>query len=74
MNVQGLKDLLDYAKNNSTERFLFISSSEIYGQTNGNDAYLEDVYGIINPLNTRACYPLSKKCAENLCRGRKGNK
>ena len=67
MNVQGLKKLLDYAKNNSTERFLFISSSEIYGQTNGNDAYFEDVYGIINPLNTRACYPLSKKCAENLC-------
>lgn len=67
MNIQGLNNLLNYAKDNSTEMFLFISSSEIYGQTSGNDAHVEDVYGIINPLNTRACYPLSKKCAENLC-------
>lgn len=66
-NIQGLYDLLQYAQTTSVEKLLFVSSSEVYGQTDKQDAHYEDIFGIINPSNPRNCYPLSKKCGENLC-------
>lgn len=66
-NIKGLSDLLNYARENSTEKLLYISSSEVYGITNNTKSHLETEFGIINPSNSRNCYPLSKKCGENLC-------
>ncbi len=67
MNVQGLANLLNYAKETATEKVLFISTSEVYGILSDNKAHVENIYGQINSLNPRASYPLSKKCGENLC-------
>lgn len=66
-NIKGLSDLLFYAKEKSVNRVLFVSSSEVYGINNINIAHVENQYGIIDALNIRACYPISKKCGENLC-------
>lgn len=65
-NVQGTKYLLDLAKRFTSCRLLFISSGEIYGVGNG-DPFTEDYAGYIDITSSRSCYPISKRCAENLC-------
>ncbi len=64
-NVIGIQAMLETALRNKS-RVLFISSSEVYG-INARAPYREDAYGSINPLNIRACYPSSKRCAESFC-------
>ena len=66
-NTSGLNDLLFYSNSHSVKKLLYISSSEIYGITNTNTPHKENDYGVIDAANIRACYPLSKKCGENLC-------
>ncbi len=67
-NFIGTYNLLEYAKNNNTERFLFVSSGEVYGQWDGKcEAFREDYSGLVNFTEARGCYPSSKRAAENLC-------
>ncbi len=66
-NFIGTKNLLEYAKGQGTKRFLYISSSEVYGQKAGNDPYKEDEYGYIDLLNPRNSYSVGKRAAETLC-------
>lgn len=66
-NIIGVNSLLQLASNNNACRFLFISSSEVYGNKAGNNPYKEDDYGFIDILNSRACYPNAKRTAETLC-------
>ncbi len=66
-NFLGMKYLLDYAKNQNTERVLYISSSEVYGQKEGSKPYEEGQYGYIDLLNSRNSYSVGKRAAETLC-------
>lgn len=67
-NVEGTLYLLEYSKKCSASKFLFISSSEVYGEPiSPGTIYKEDSMGIINQLNPRACYTESKRMAENIC-------
>lgn len=66
-NFNGMNNLLQYARKNQVTRTLYISSSEVYGQKEGNEPYNENDYGFIDILNPRACYPSSKRAAETLC-------
>ena len=66
-NFSGLKYLLDYAKENKTKRVLYISSSEVYGNKEGNSPYEESKYGYIDLLNSRNSYSIGKRAAETLC-------
>lgn len=65
-NVIGTKKLLDYSVKNGNERFLYISSSEVYGENQVVEKYKEDDYGKIETMNFRSCYPESKRMAETL--------
>ncbi len=65
-NVIGTKKLLDYSVKNGNERFLYISSSEVYGENQLVEKYKEDDYGKIETMNFRSCYPESKRMAETL--------
>lgn len=65
-NVIGTKKLLDYSVENGNERFLYISSSEVYGENQLVEKYKEDDYGKIETMNFRSCYPESKRMAETL--------
>ena len=65
-NILGVKNLLDYGKEHGMERFLFISTGEVYGEGDGR-VFEEDYQGYVNPLSARSCYPLSKRAAETLC-------
>lgn len=66
-NITGVKCLLDYARVSGTKRFLFISSSEIYGKREGYRPYQEDEYGYIDLLNPRNSYSIGKRAGETLC-------
>ena len=67
-NITGLKNLLNYSKENSIESFLFFSTSEIYGDP--DSAHIptnEDYRGNVSCTGPRACYDESKRLGETLC-------
>lgn len=69
-NVQGTKNLLDYGIAHGIERFLFVSSGEVYGQPNVDlDDFTEDYCGPLDLFSARSCYPEGKRAAEVLCQG-----
>lgn len=66
--ILGTYRLLNYAKEMSIERFLYISSGEIYGKLAGEEhAFKENEVGNIDSMNVRSCYPMAKRCAETMC-------
>lgn len=66
-NFIGMKGLLDYVKREGTERILYVSSSEIYGEKEGSEPYREGQYGYIDLLKPRNSYSVGKRAAETLC-------
>lgn len=67
-NIIGTNNLLELAAANQTERFVFLSSNEIYGENYGDVEKFDEQYcGYINCNTLRAGYPESKRCAEALC-------
>jgi len=69
-NVNGLRILLDHALKNSntTEGFLYFSSSEIYGDPAPESIPTpEDYRGNVSCTGPRACYDESKRYGETLC-------
>lgn len=67
-NVIGTYNLLQYAADYSTRRFLFASSNEIYGENQGDTEFFTEEYcGYIDCNTLRAGYPESKRCGEALC-------
>ncbi len=63
----GTNKILQYAKNHNVSRVIYVSSSEVYGEKENNELYNEEDYFFIDILNSRACYPSSKRAAETLC-------
>lgn len=67
-NVLGTWNTLHLANNTNNKGYLFISSREIYGQPYDNqDKFDENTYGLVDPLDSRSCYPEGKKAAETMC-------
>ncbi len=65
-NVNGTRNLLEYGRTHGLERFLYVSSGEVYG--NGDNAvWKESDCGHIDSMSVRSCYPTSKRAAETLC-------
>jgi nucleoside-diphosphate-sugar epimerase len=65
-NTMGTAHLLELARKNKVESFLYFSSAEVYGEaihvpTSEND------YGYLDPLAVRSCYAESKRMGENMC-------
>lgn len=67
-NVLGTGYMLELAAELSCERFVFLSSVEIYGESRGDtEAFAEDYLGYIDCNTLRAGYPESKRTGEALC-------
>lgn len=68
VNVQGTRRLLDLAVEHDVESFLYLSSSEIYGDPPPERVpTTEDYWGHVSSTGPRACYDESKRLAETLC-------
>lgn len=67
-NTVGTAALLEaLRRGGQAEGFLFVSSSEVYGQTVGEGPVPEDRYGHLDPVAVRACYGESKRMGEAMC-------
>lgn len=74
-NIIGLQNMLDFAVEHETSRFVFASSNEIYGENRGDVELFDENYcGYINCNTMRAGYPESKRCGEALCQAYKEQK
>lgn len=64
----GTKHLLQLAVRNPLKSFLFLSSSEIYGDPDSKHVPTPESYrGHVSCLGPRACYDESKRLGETLC-------
>lgn len=67
-NFYGMNNVLEFAKEHGSNRVVYVSSGEVYGQGNETiTAFSENDYGKINPTSPRSCYPISKLASETLC-------
>ena len=67
-NLFGTYHLLQHAYDVGAERFLLVSSGEVYGQGEPSaGGFVETDSGYVNPTAVRSCYPISKRAAETLC-------
>ncbi|MBI2629889.1 NAD-dependent epimerase/dehydratase family protein [Candidatus Pacearchaeota archaeon] len=67
-NVNGIRNLLEYARNNSVEQFIFFSSAEIYGNPVKEFIPTPESYtGNTDCTDGRACYTEAKRFGETLC-------
>lgn len=67
VSITGSKNLLEWAKQNEA-RYVFFSSSEIYGDPDPQMVPItEDYRGNVSTLGPRACYDESKRLGETLC-------
>lgn len=66
-NVDGLKVILNYSKDNPYSHILFFSSSEIYGNPDRSNIPTKENYnGNVSCIGPRACYDESKRFCETL--------
>ena len=67
-NVIGTYNLLELARMKSSQGFLFVSSSEVYGQVNADFIPTgETTFGYLDPAQVRSCYAESKRMGETMC-------
>ncbi len=67
-NIIGLNNLLKFALEHGTKRFLFASSVEVYGENRGDTELFDEKYsGYIDISRARSGYPEAKRCGETLC-------
>lgn len=67
-NVLGTYHLLQLAKHNPLEGFLYFSSGDVYGQLDSIDYVTEETVGKLNSLDEHSCYGESKRIAETMCK------
>jgi dTDP-glucose 4,6-dehydratase/UDP-glucuronate decarboxylase len=68
INVIGTRRLLEFARDAEVRGFLYISSSEVYGDPPLDKIPTrENYWGNVSSLGPRACYDESKRLAETLC-------
>lgn len=74
-NIIGTNNMLQFAVEHNTCRFLFASSNEIYGENRGDVDFFDEYYcGYIDCNTLRAGYSESKRCGEALCQAYKRQK
>ncbi len=67
-NVLGTNNLLNLAYEKGVDKFLYFSSSEVYGQLSPDKIPTSEVdYGYLDPCNVRACYAEGKRMGETMC-------
>lgn len=67
-NVTATRHLLERARREGCEGFLFFSSGEIYGDTPAAHVPTPETFpGLVDDASPRACYTESKRFGETLC-------
>ena len=65
-HVQGTRNVLELAREKKTQKVLYVSTVEIYGEWKAEDGIREDDMGPMHCDNARACYPEAKRLCETM--------
>jgi nucleoside-diphosphate-sugar epimerase len=68
ISSEGTRNILELARHKKVKSILFLSSMEVYGQTDKGEVTESDL-GYIDLTNPRSSYPESKRFCESLCTG-----
>lgn len=66
-NIDGMRNLLEFARTCQASKVLYVSSSEVYGVRSCPGPAGETDYGSVDPLNPRSSYAEGKRAAEAIC-------
>ena len=67
-NVRGTELLLERARTDGAQGFLFFSSGEVYGQVTGDQVPTRETdYAYVDPMDVRSCYAEGKRVGETQC-------
>lgn len=68
-NLLGMHQVITYARGAEPEKILYLSSGEVYGRLElpGDVPIAESMSGVLDSLNARNCYGISKRAAETMC-------
>lgn len=67
-NILGLRNLLEFYSNKKLKGFVFLSSSEIYGDPTSENIPTPETYrGNVDCQGPRACYDEAKRFGETIC-------
>jgi len=67
VSINGLKNMFDL-KHNKESKFIFFSSSEIYGDPPADQIPTKETYrGNVTSVGPRSCYDESKRVGETIC-------
>ena len=67
-NTIGTYNMLEQAVQQKAEKFLYVSSGEVYGVLNGSIPVIDEEYtGNVDITDVRSCYAESKRMGENMC-------
>ena len=67
-NTVGTSRVLEFASEHKCQKFIFLSSVEVYGENRGDvDKFTEDYLGYLDSNTLRAGYPEGKRVGEALC-------
>lgn len=68
-NTTGTINVMELARNYRA-RVLYTSTREVYGKMSETVASIrEDMFGMMDPMERRSCYPESKRIAESILQG-----
>lgn len=65
--IDGTRHLLNYAKSQKIEKFIYLSSMEVYGTPQTDEVITEEHPTNLDTMKVRSCYPISKRMCENIC-------
>ncbi|HTQ35608.1 MAG TPA: NAD-dependent epimerase/dehydratase family protein [Steroidobacteraceae bacterium] len=68
-NTTGTLGLLEKARADQAEGFLFFSSGAAQGLLDDRDSIAEQDMGYLDPMDVSSCYGESKRLGETLCKG-----
>lgn len=68
-NTKGTFNVFELGRKKKIKKILFLSTREVYGKISDEiDDISEEHIGALDPLDSRSCYPESKRMAENICK------
>jgi len=66
-NTLGTLNVLEFAQRVKSKKVLYLSTREVYGKMNDDvEEIPEELFGSLDPLEFRSCYPESKRISESI--------
>ena len=66
VHVNGTHNVMECARTHQTKRVFYVSTVETYGAWDSDEKIKETDMGIMQHLNSRACYPEAKRLCETM--------